>query len=165
MRRLVQKTLTEVERSLGFQRVWIENPNNRFGKDPLGEPHVIQAIAHKVSNSVWIFKMAWPTGQVYYNEMQYGLTPNAGQIYADWQNVRVSNWNEPDIAIRAAMHLPRDIERRPVQPPVVIPDGEPRQILFDAALVQQSDIDSDEGTPLMYEGRERVAFPVRSVEA
>jgi len=162
MKSLVNTTLTPEEQRLGFERVWILNEKNRFG-DMFAEPHIIQAVAYKVKEeeSVWIFKMAWPDGRVYYSEMQYGVSGLAKEEHPDWHNVRASNWEDPVMAIRAATELPRDLKRTPVKPPTLIQFGEERRILFDAAHVPERDIQRNEGERVKWKGRPWISFPVR----
>jgi hypothetical protein len=160
MRNLLNRNLTPEERALGFRRLWIENHNNRFG-GIFAEPHILEAIAYPVNESVWIFKMSLPNARPYYSEMQYGLSGLGKGETPDWSNVRASNWDDPVTAIQAATHLPRDLERIPVVPPRVIGSGEGRRIMFDAAHVTKAEVTGNDGERVTHDGREWISFPVR----
>ncbi|HJT31154.1 MAG TPA: hypothetical protein VJ783_03730 [Pirellulales bacterium] len=151
-------TITKQEESLGFSHFWIENEQNRFGDDPLGnEPQLLQVVARPIDESVWLFKLRSPTGIVY-SEMQYAQVNEREPPY--WRNVRLSNWDDPITAVEAAQRLPRDAEYARRVPPLVEGTVGNRRILFDESLISPREIEQYGGERVERHGRRWVSFPV-----
>lgn len=70
--RLYPTEMTPEEAALGFAVREIENPSNRWGDDPFGEPHLLRAVAAQVTPAEWVFKMNM-LGQTRYSRQRYGL--------------------------------------------------------------------------------------------
>lgn len=136
-------TLTPDEESLGYKKVWIENPLCRFGGHPFGEPHLLEGVAYEVSESVWVFKVNKPGGGVVYSEMQYGTAGISEHAAPNWDSVREAT-GDPAAAIQAAK-LPRQRERQPAIPPRIEGSGNDRRILYSASQVRPADIQKHGG--------------------
>jgi hypothetical protein len=150
---------TPEEQRLGYEQVWIENPLCRFGGHPFGEPHVLEALAYKVSESVWIFKMNKPLGGVYYAEMQYGTAGISERAAPIWQSCRKSS-DDPAAAIEASK-LARLSNSEPAIPPMVLESGGHRRIYYFASQMRETDFEKHRGRRVKVEGRDWIEFPVR----
>jgi hypothetical protein len=163
MKNLLNTELTAHEAMLGFEKIWIENEHNRFGQERLsGEPMIVEAVVFKVTDSVWIFKMGKPDvlgGGIFYNEMQYGLLGEESKAYPNWENVRASNWPDPQRAIDAATNLHRDRRRFAISPPEVSGALGNRTIRYPSQYFENSN-----GRPVTVGGTQFIEFDVGDKE-
>jgi hypothetical protein len=147
---------TDFETQLGFWRVWVENPKNRYGQFA-GQPHILPAVIYPVSQSVWLFK-AKGLNRPVYKECHYG-TLGERNARPRWHSCRRWPWGDPISAILGTVFKP-EVEVLPRIPPRVKVIHGRRRILYERSQVRKRDVDRYGGQPIELDRIEWVSFRV-----
>ena len=140
-------TLTPDEERLGYGTVWIENDRNRFGGSPF-EPHLLEAVAYKVSESIWVFKINRPQAMVAGFDIPRCNTERLeSPSMLRRHGVRGGEATaDPAAAIEASKRPPHR-ELQPAIPPLVEGIESDRRILYMGDQVSPADVQKHGGKP------------------